>query len=196
MWRYTADDGVVIGEKPPLQILFRVLGWRIRNPSTGEMKLAVGSGVPVRRLALDSFQVAANLADELVNRAASGNEPRYHGADVVSDDDDPKATLDALCAVCCGRFRDTSDKLSLVIMHNCVERRIGCNAAPGSGVIGVGKGLVSSPAQDYPFARCQAARSESWYRTYRGFKGPSANTRSTQFHSRCRHIDMLHLHRT
>ena len=117
-WRYTTDDGVVIGENLPLQILFRVLGWRIRNPANGVLKLAVGSGVPARRIGLESFQVAASLADELVNRAAGGNEPRYHGAGVVSEGDDPKTTLDALCAACCGRFRDTSGKLSLVIMHN------------------------------------------------------------------------------
>ncbi|MDF0489214.1 hypothetical protein PX554_13820 [Sphingomonas sp. H39-1-10] len=117
-WRYTTDDGAVIGENLALQILRVVLGWRIRNPVTGEMRLATGSGVPGRRLDLVSFQVAANLCDELVNRSAGGTEPRYHGAGVISEGDDPKQTLDMLCAACCGRFRDTGGKLALVIAHN------------------------------------------------------------------------------
>ena len=117
-WRYTTDDGVTIGENLPLQILRVVLGWRIRNPSTGELKLATGSGVPARRLNLATFIDAANLADELLNRSAGGTEPRYHGAGVISEGDDPKASLDMLCTGCCGRFRDTGGKLSLVIAHN------------------------------------------------------------------------------
>ncbi len=117
-WRYTADDGAVIGENLPLQILRVVLGWRIRNPVTGEMRLATGSGVPGRRLLLSSFIDGANLADEMVNRSAGGQEPRYHGAAVVSEGDDPKTTLDMLCAACCGRFRDTGGRLSFAIAHN------------------------------------------------------------------------------
>ncbi len=117
-WRYTADDGVVIGENLPLQILRVVLGWRIRNPVTGVMKLATGSGVPARRISLPSFQIAANLADELVNRSAGGNEPRYHGAGVISEGDDQKTVLDMMCGGCCARFRDTAGKLALVVSHN------------------------------------------------------------------------------
>ncbi|MBM7407049.1 MULTISPECIES: hypothetical protein [Sphingomonas] len=117
-WRYRADDGAVIGENLPLQILRVLLGWRIRNPVTGEMRLATGSGIPARRIDLQSFIVAANLADELVNRSAGGQEPRFHGAAVVSEGDDPKTTLDLLCAACCGRFRDTGGKLALSIAHN------------------------------------------------------------------------------
>lgn len=117
-WRYTADDGVVIGENLPLQILRVVLGWRIRNPVTGEMRLATGSGVPGRRLLLPSFQIAANIADEAVNKAAGGTEPRYHGAAVISEGDDPKTSLDMLCAACCARFRDTGGKLAISIAHN------------------------------------------------------------------------------
>ncbi|MDN4633854.1 hypothetical protein QCD71_20235 [Sphingomonas sp. PsM26] len=117
-WRFKTDDGVVIGENLPLQILRVILGWRIRNPASGVMKLATGAGVPMRRISLPSFQVAANLADELVNRAAGGNEPRYHGAGVISEGDDHKTVLDMLCTACCGRFRDTGGKLSLSISHN------------------------------------------------------------------------------
>jgi hypothetical protein len=117
-WRYRTDDGAVIGENLPLQILRLLLGWRIRNPVTGEMRLATGSGIPARRIDLQSFIVAANLADELVNRSAGGQEPRFHGAAVVSEGDDPKTALDMLCAACCGRFRDTGGKLALSIAHN------------------------------------------------------------------------------
>lgn len=117
-WRYTATDGAVIGENLPLQILRVLLGWRIRNPVTGAMKLATGSGIPAKRIDMQSFIVAANLADELVNRSAGGNEPRYHGAAVVSEGDDPKTVLDMLCAACCARLRDTGGRLSLVISHN------------------------------------------------------------------------------
>ncbi|GAA3271505.1 hypothetical protein GCM10020258_46670 [Sphingomonas yabuuchiae] len=35
-WRYVTDDGEVIGENLPLQILRRLLGWCIRNPVTGK----------------------------------------------------------------------------------------------------------------------------------------------------------------
>lgn len=117
-WRYVTDDGEVIGENLPLQILRRLLGWRIKNPVTGEMKLALGSGIPAKRINLQSFQVAASLAEEPVIRSAGGTERRYQGAGVISEGDDPKTVLDMLCAGCCGRFRDTGGRLSLVIAHN------------------------------------------------------------------------------
>ena len=117
-WRFTTDDGVVIGENLPLQILRVILGWRILNPNTGVMKLATGAGVPGRRISFPSFQIAANLADEAVNRSAGGTEPRYHGAGVISEGDDQKTVLDMLCSACCGRFRDTGGKLALAISHN------------------------------------------------------------------------------
>lgn len=117
-WRFTADDGAVIGENMALLNLRRLLGWRITNPVTGEQKLATGSGLPAKRIDMMSFIVAANQCDELVNRSAGGQEPRYHGAGVVSEGDDPKTVHDALCAACCGRFRDTGGRLSLVIPHN------------------------------------------------------------------------------
>lgn len=117
-WRFTADDGAEIGENLPLQILRRLIGWRIRNPETGEMRLATGSGIPAKRIDLQSFMNAANLADEQVGRSSGGAEPRYHGAGVISEGDDPTTVLNMLCAGCCGRFRDTGGKLSLVIAHN------------------------------------------------------------------------------
>lgn len=116
-WAWSVD-GVEIGENLPLQILRRLIGWRIRNPVTGELKLATGSGIPAKRIDMPSFIVAANLADEQVIRSAGGTEARYHGAGVVSEGDDTKSTFDTLCAGCCGRFRDTGGKLALAIAHN------------------------------------------------------------------------------
>lgn len=117
-WRYTTDDGAVIGENLPLQILRVLLGWRITNPVTGAKKVAVGAGLPAKRLNLASFQIAASLAEELVNRSTGGSEPRFFGAGVISEGDDPKTTLDALCAACCGRFLDTAGRLSFAVSHN------------------------------------------------------------------------------
>lgn len=117
-WRYTTDDGVVIGENLPLQILRVLLGWRITNPVTGAKKLATGVGLPAKRIDLPSFMQSAAIAEEPVNRSSGGTEPRYYGAGVISEGEDPKSTLDALCVPCCGRFLDTSGRLSLVIAHN------------------------------------------------------------------------------
>ncbi|APX64557.1 hypothetical protein AV944_00385 [Sphingomonas sp. LK11] len=117
-WRFVTDDGVTIGENLPLQILRVALGSRIRNPVTGELRLATGSGVPKRRINLASFIVAANLADEQVNRSAGGTEPRYHGACVLSEGDEPRIWFEMLCAACNARFRDTGGKLSIDIAHN------------------------------------------------------------------------------
>ena len=117
-WRFVTDDGVTIGENLPLQILRMALGGRIRNPVTGELRLATGSGVPKRRINMPSFIVAANLADEQVNRSAGGTEPRYHGACVLSEGDEPRTWYEMLCAACNARFRDTGGKLSIDIAHN------------------------------------------------------------------------------
>lgn len=111
-WRFIADDGAVIGDNLALQVLRTLLGWRING------KLAVGCGVPVRRIGLPSFAVAANQCDEPVNRAAGGTEPRYQGAIVLSENMDPRAMLDPLLAACSARFRDHGGKLQIAIMHN------------------------------------------------------------------------------
>ncbi len=117
-WRYTTDDGAVIGENLALQVLRDLLGWRITNPVTGAKRLAVGGGLPGTRINLPSFAVGANLCDEMVNRAAGGQEPRYRGAGVLSEGDDPKTRQDMMLVACCGRLLDTSGKLSLSIAHN------------------------------------------------------------------------------
>jgi hypothetical protein len=117
-WAYTADDGTDLGPNLPLQILRELLGWRITNPATGGQKLAVGAGLPPRRIDMGSFIVAANIADELANVSAGGTEPKFHGGACLSEGDDLHSRLDMLCAACNGRLRDVNGKLALVIMHN------------------------------------------------------------------------------
>ncbi|MEZ0495394.1 phage tail protein [Sphingomonas sp. IW22] len=111
-WRFVADDGAVIGDNLALQVLRVLLGWKING------RLAVGCGVPVRRLGLPSFAVAANQCDEPVGRSAGGTEPRYQGAAVLSEGLDPRDMLDPLLAACSARFRDHGGKLQIAIMHN------------------------------------------------------------------------------
>ncbi|GAM00572.1 phage tail protein [Sphingomonas parapaucimobilis] len=118
-WRYVTDDGAVIGENLPLQILRVLLGWRITNPVTGAKKLAVGMGLPIKRIGRPSFIVAANHADEQVPRVAGGGtEPRYQGAGVLSEGSSGKEMLDTLCGGCCGRIMDAGGKLDLILAHN------------------------------------------------------------------------------
>ncbi|AJP72922.1 hypothetical protein [Sphingomonas hengshuiensis] len=117
-WRYVTDDGAEIGENLPLQILRELLGWRMQNPVTGQWKLAVGSGLPVRKIDLPSFLVAANLADEAVARSAGGTEPRFRGAGVLSEGDNPRTRLDMMCAGCCARLTDDGGKIGIAIAHN------------------------------------------------------------------------------
>jgi hypothetical protein len=111
-WRFVTDDGVTIGENLALQQVTRIAGWRING------KLSVGQGLARKRVNLESIITAANLCDELVAKSTGGTEPRYHGAGVASEGDDPKTIHDMLSTACCGRWRDSGGKLSLVIMHN------------------------------------------------------------------------------
>jgi hypothetical protein len=111
-WRYTADDGAELGENLALQILRVLIGGRING------KLATGYGVPIARIDLPSFLIAANQCDEPVNRSAGGMEPRFRGAGVLSEGDDPAQLLDMMLAACCGRLTDTGGKLGLLISHN------------------------------------------------------------------------------
>jgi hypothetical protein len=117
-WRYIADDGPVIGENLALQILRTKLGWRIQNPTTSAWKLATGMGLPKKRIDLESYITAANICDEAVARAGGGTEPRFQGACVLSEEDDPRAQQEMLCAACNGRITERSGKLGLSIAHN------------------------------------------------------------------------------
>jgi hypothetical protein len=94
-----------------LQTLTYLLGWRING------KLSVGRGIPPARLDLAGWITAANLCDETVT-TSTGTQPRYHGAGLISEGDDPGQALSTLAATCNGRMRETLGKLGLVIMHN------------------------------------------------------------------------------
>ncbi len=106
-WNFTG-----IGDNAALQILGRLIGWRING------LLSVGDGVPIARIDMPSFITAANLCDEAVTKAVGGTEPRYQAAVVATEGDEPQQAYAVLLAACNGRFRDSGGKLSLSIMHN------------------------------------------------------------------------------
>src|SRR3546814_10792832 len=82
---WTWDDNAA--RNPALQLLWYLLGWRIND------RLALGRGVPVERIDLDSFMTAANACDETVVLAAGGSEPRYRSGGIFSEDErDRKST--------------------------------------------------------------------------------------------------------
>jgi len=116
-WRF-ASGGEEIGSNLPLQILRVMMGWRITNPATGEKRLAVGMGIPPKRLHMASFAFCANLAAEMANRSTGGLEPRYYGGGVISEGEDPSRTLDAMLAACNGRIIEINGQLGLSIAHN------------------------------------------------------------------------------
>lgn len=118
-WRYFADDDhAPIGANLPLQILRELLGWRVRNPQSGDWALAVGSGLKPRKIDLASFIVAANIADEQANRSAGGTESKYHGGCALSEGDTPATRLDTLCAASNARIVDAHGKIGIRIAHN------------------------------------------------------------------------------
>lgn len=114
-WAWVSDD---VGRNPALQLLWFLLGWRIQNPVTSAWKLAVGAGLPVERIDLDSFITAANFCDETVTLATTGTEPRYRSDGAFNEGDDPKQVQDNLLAAMNGVLRDAGGKLKLEILHN------------------------------------------------------------------------------
>lgn len=61
-WDYATVDsnGIPIGRNNALQALWYLLGWRIANPTTGEMVLVAGRGVDVTDINMASFIAGAN----------------------------------------------------------------------------------------------------------------------------------------
>lgn len=108
-WDWFDDDS---GNNPALQLLFYLIGWRING------KLAVGRGMPVSRLDLDSFITAANYCDEPVSLAAGGTEPRYRSAGVFSEADDPSLVIGNLCAAMNAVLRDDGGRISVHCLAN------------------------------------------------------------------------------
>lgn len=103
---------------PALVMLTYLLGWRIRNPVTGEWKLAVGKGVPPARIDIGSFITAANLCDEPVTKAAGGTEPRYRADGIFSEGDDLSVALENLKASMNAELDDVDGRIRLTVLHN------------------------------------------------------------------------------
>jgi hypothetical protein len=97
---------------PALALLFYLLGWEING------KLAVGKGIPANRIDLESFAVAANICDEMVDDGASGTEPRYRCDGVWSEGDSPTTVIDMLKATMNADLDDVDGKLRLTVFHN------------------------------------------------------------------------------
>lgn len=116
-WVWDADAC----RNPALALLFYLLGYRITNPSTSEELLAVGKGIPADRIDLESFEVAANICDELVSAPGGGTEPRYRCDGVWSEGDSPTTVLDTLKASMNADLDDVGGKLRLTVFHNDLE---------------------------------------------------------------------------
>lgn len=103
---------------PALQLLWYLLGWRIKNPVTNEWRLAVGKGIPASRIDLASFITAANLCDEPVTLAAGGTQPRYRSDCVFSESDATGTVLDQLKAAMNAELDDVDGKIRITVLHN------------------------------------------------------------------------------
>lgn len=106
---------------PALALLFFLLGWRIENPVTSEMLLAVGKGIPKERIDLESFAVAANICDDEVDTEAGGTEPRYRCDGVWSEGDSPQTVIDMITATMNADLDDVDGQLRLTIFHNDLD---------------------------------------------------------------------------
>lgn len=96
---------------PALALLFYLLGWRING------ELAIGKGIPLARIDLASFAVAANICDEIVP-TISGTEPRYRCDGMWSEGDAPSTVIDMLKATMNADLDDVDGKLRVTIFHN------------------------------------------------------------------------------
>lgn len=108
-WEWQSD---VKGRNLALHVLNYLLGWKING------KLAVGKGIPQERLDLESWIVAANIAEETVALAGGGTEYRYLGGFVASEDDQPQAVLDAALSGCAALLTDAGGKIGIKILTN------------------------------------------------------------------------------
>lgn len=107
-WTWDADHC----RNPALALLFYLLGYQING------KLAVGKGIPANRIDLESFAVAANLCDELVDVPDGGTEPRYRCDGVWSEGDSPTTVIEMLKATMNADLDDVDGKLRLTIFRD------------------------------------------------------------------------------
>lgn len=97
---------------PAIAMLFYLLGWTINGA------LSVGKGIPMDRLDLASFAVAANICDESVAKAGGGTEPRYRCDGVWSEGDAPSTVIDMLKTCMNADLDDVDGKIRLTVFHN------------------------------------------------------------------------------
>lgn len=97
---------------PALALLFYLLGHKISG------KLALGKGIPVNRIDLESFAVAANICDEQMATESGGQEPRYRCDGVWSEADTPETVIGMLKATMNADLDDVDGKLRLTVFHN------------------------------------------------------------------------------
>ena len=107
-WVWNANAG----NNPALGLLTWLIGYKING------KLAVGKGIPTRRIDLQSFITAANLCDEPVTLAAGGTEPRYRAKGVLSEGEDNGTILEMFKAAMNADLDDVDGKIRLSVYHN------------------------------------------------------------------------------
>lgn len=107
-WDWDDDSS----RNPALALLFYLLGYRING------LLALGKGIPLDRIDLESFVTAANICDEGVPDLSGGTEPRYRCDGVWSEADSPTTVIDMLKATMNADVDDVGGKLRLTIFHN------------------------------------------------------------------------------
>ena len=118
-WAF-AVGGDPIGRNAALALLNWLIGWKING------KLAVGKGVPVSRIDLQSFMTAANLCDEAVTLAVGGTERRYRFDGITDEGQDGGSDIANFTGSMNAVLRDAGGRLSVSVFHNDLSSPI-CN---------------------------------------------------------------------
>ncbi|MFA5582240.1 MAG: hypothetical protein WDA25_09860, partial [Paracoccaceae bacterium] len=111
-WEFVASDGERIGENLALQALAWLLGWRINGV------LSVGCGVQPDEIDMPVFATSANACAEAVALAAGGTQPRYHGAGLRHDFEDPGMVRQMFADACNGEWRIVDGRIGLHVAVN------------------------------------------------------------------------------
>lgn len=106
-WEFTPLDsnGEPIGRNAALEILRYLIGWRIENPSTGEMVLVDGMGVDLDDINFDEFIQAANDCET----------EEYYADCLLSTGDTHATNLAVLEQACAGKVSDAGGRYGLRI---------------------------------------------------------------------------------
>lgn len=108
-WTYVGTDQQ---RNLPLHILAYLLGYKINGV------LSVGKNIPKERIDMESFITAANEAEEAVALSAGGNEMRYGGGAVISENDPPSNVLKTLSTACNAILTDAGGKIAIKLVSN------------------------------------------------------------------------------